>query len=212
VVFVDETPFRVFDTRHIGRAPVGQRAIVRRRRVRTDSVTAITAISEAWGVVHVQFVLGGVTADVFRVFLSDLFETLRGLTSEAVLLITDNVQFHKAAQVVSTIGESGHRVLYTAPWSCELNPIEYVFGFVKSRVRVPPDVSNTRDALPYLVEAFRSATRVEVARTVRFVTTVLFSRAWESRDLQLRATLRDIGSGTGNDIDMSERSETEDDF
>jgi len=161
VVFVDETPFDILDTRHMARAPIGQRAVVRRRQVRTTGVTAITAISDVWGVVHVEFVLGCVTADAFRVFLGDLFETIRGHTREAVLLVMDNVAFHRTAGVRAMIEASGHRVLYTAPWSCELNPIEYVFGFVKTRVRVPSEVSNTRAVLSYLVEAFRSATRAE---------------------------------------------------
>jgi transposase/transposase-like protein len=192
VVFLDETPFRVLDNRHLARAPVGQRAIVYRRRVRTYGATAITAIAEPWGVFHVEFVLGTVSADVFKIFLSGLFETIRARTPAAVLLVMDNVKFHKTAGVREMIEASGHRVLYTAPWSCELNPIEYVFGFVKSRVRVPPEVTTSQGALPFIVEGFRSATLQEVASTVRFVTETMFPRACARMDLQLKDALMEF--------------------
>jgi transposase len=216
VVFVDETPFQILDCRNKGRAPVGQRAVTRRRRVKLGGITAITAISDMWGVVHVEFVIGSVSSDVFRVFLGHLFETISSKTREAVLIVMDNAPIHKTSDVIDMIHASGHRVLHAAPWSCELNPIEYVFGFVKSRLCVPLHVTTQQEALPHLVEAFRSATRGEISRSVNFVKEVLFPRAWNREDLQLRTSVgqfvgraqdeTDGESGSGNESGSEDES------
>ena len=72
-VFVDESSFNCFENRTYGRSPLGTRCIDRRRRVKMNNLTAITAICDLIGVIHVTFVEGSVCDAVFRVFLTSLF-------------------------------------------------------------------------------------------------------------------------------------------
>jgi len=199
-VFVDESSFNCLENRTKGRSPMGTRCIDRRRRVKVNNITAITAISDLLGVIHVTFVEGRVDETVFRIFLTSLFETLRlRLGGEAIVLIMDNAALHKTAGVQQVIQAANHRFLYNAPWSCELNPIEYVFGLWKSRVIIPPQVTRVADILPILDASFATISRNQVARYVRFVETKLHSRAWRMEPLDLAGTMAEAGVGVAEE-------------
>lgn len=80
-------------------------------------------------------------------------------------------------------------VLYTAPWSSELNPIEYVFSFWKSRVVVPPEVRELERILEYLSSSLRSIAGFEILRCVLHVEVKLFPLALRCEPLFLRRTV-----------------------
>jgi hypothetical protein len=57
-------------------------------------------------------------------------ELPRGMT-----LLMDNIQFHKSNETVAALQSKGFQVLYTPPYSPRFNPIENVFGVVKTAYR-----------------------------------------------------------------------------
>ena len=177
-IFIDESSFNCFENRISGRSPIGQRCIDRRRRIKLNNLTAITAISDLLGIIHVTFVEGGVGDVLFRIFITSLFETLRlRLGPEAAVLIMDNAPIHKTDGVQELINGANHHLLYNAPWSCELNPIEYVFGIWKRRVIIPINITKVTEILPILDSSFASISRPQVAKLVHFVETNLHKRA-----------------------------------
>jgi len=195
-VFVDESSFNCFENRIEGRSPVGSRCINRRRRVKLNNVTAITAVSDLLGVIHVTFVEGGVDHNVFRIFLTSVFDTLRlRIGGEAVVVVMDNAPIHRTEGVQELIDGANHRLLFNAPWSCELNPIEYVFGLWKRRVIIPANASRIVEVLPILDSSFASITRLQVARFVQFVERRLHQRAWDMESMDLDQTMAEAGAG-----------------
>ena len=102
-IFIDETHFRATDFRYYGRAPVGERAISRKRVTRI-SVTAITAITSVGAIPHTMFVRGTVNQHVFQVFIHELVKEL-DTDSFHYTIIMDNAPIHKTTAVKSLIGK-----------------------------------------------------------------------------------------------------------
>lgn len=200
-IYIDETGFQALELLKRGRSPVGTRCISHRRKVKTDTVTAITAISEVYGVVHVTFVEGSVNEQVFQVFLLSLMEKLQQFTKEPFVFVMDNVGFHKTEDVKETIRDRNYSILYTAPNSCELNPIEYVFGIWKSRLRIPLTVRTQRELTDFLSESLNLLQRVDVDRCVKMVKYHLLPLAAEKSDLSLVDGLRRTADPTVIDDD-----------
>ena len=90
------------------------------------SVTAITAITSLGTIPHTMFVRGSVNKSVFQVFIHELVKSLDRNNYQYTIVI-DNVRFHKTKEVRELIRDYNISLLFTAPWSCELNPIEYLF-------------------------------------------------------------------------------------
>jgi len=186
-VFIDESPWAVNSYRLRGRAKRGRRCIVERRRPKPSRwITAITAISDAHGVIHSTFVVGTVDGIIFMNFLVTLFGRLRELRTGSVVLIMDNVGFHNTDEVTTLIADAGHYHLNTAQNSCELNPIEQVFHIWKSHVNIPPDMTSCDNIVSRLSEAFSQVPTSHVRACIAHVTEVLFPRVALREQLHLR--------------------------
>jgi len=65
-------------------------------------------------------------ADSFRTFLEHLpFE-------KGTALVLDNASIHKTKTVIDTASRKGYQLLFIPPYTPEANPIELVFGMIKS--------------------------------------------------------------------------------
>ena len=130
LVFIDETHFDFH--RKIGRAksPAGEKAIVH-----TDapciSLSAICAISTKGLESCVIIENATVTADRFLIFFQDL--VLKMGTRQCVFFM-DNAPVHNKLQVEEVCKNSNQTVIFNAPHSPELNPIENFFGLWKKAV------------------------------------------------------------------------------
>ena len=152
-VFIDETPFTFTLMRTRGRSRKGQAALGVVPAIRGKNHTVIAAISPARGLIHYEIKCTepdiafaskrkgakklktapkGVTRDTFREFLIHLFPLL-GDTPHT--LVFDNARIH-TGDIDETIFQAGHEQLRLPAWSCELNPIEYVFAEWKLAYRV----------------------------------------------------------------------------
>jgi transposase len=157
-VFIDETPFSFTLMRTRGRSRRGQPALGVVPAIRGKNHTVIAAISPTRGLIHYEikcpepdFTFAskrkgakklktapkGVTRDRFREFLIHLFPKL-GNTHHT--LVFDNARIH-TGDIDETIFQAGHDQQRLPPWSCELNPIEYMFAEWKLAYRVLYPVS-----------------------------------------------------------------------
>ena len=102
-------------------------------------------------------------------------------------IVMDDVGIHRTLDVRDLIKGYGISLLLTAPWSCELNPIEYIFSIWKSRVRIPSDEVNI-DGIPgFLSESLKSIAGFENHKVcVLYVETKLFPLAAAHEPLHLR--------------------------
>ena len=105
----------------------------------------------------------------------------------------DNASIHKTDEVMELIQKANHKALFNAPWSCEQNPIEYVFGLWKRRVTIPANLTRLDEVLPILDQSFSTITRAQVARYVQFVETRIHHLAWNMEPLDLDQAMTELG-------------------
>lgn len=167
-IFIDESPFSFCIMRTRGRSRRGQPALGVVPAIRGKNHTVIAAISPTLGLVHYQIHITqpseefvskrkgskkkrtgpkGVTRDIFRGFLIDLLAKLAAAApGRRFTLLYDNVRIHKG-DIADVIFSAGHEARSLAPWSPELNPIEYAFSTWKFAYRVHyPDTEEAVDA------------------------------------------------------------------
>ena len=148
-IFIDESPFSFCIMRTRGRSRRGQPALGVVPAIRGKNHTVIAAISPTLGLVHDQIHITqpseefsskrkgskkkktgpkGVTRDIFRGFIVDLLAKLAAAApGRRFTLLYDNARIHKG-DISDVIFSSGHAAQALAPWSPELNPIEYAFS------------------------------------------------------------------------------------
>lgn len=71
-----------------------------------------------------------INTDLYYLFLKEL---LTNITNKYILM--DNVAFHKSKRIKDLVEESGNKILFIPPYSPDFNPIEEVFGELKSYLR-----------------------------------------------------------------------------
>jgi hypothetical protein len=127
-------------------------------------------MSEQYGMLSCQFVDGGVGAVAFENYLLDLEEAYGKLCDDPndigppdpVHLVMDNVPFHATPAVQDALTHTRFHVTYTCPWSCELMPMEYIFGYWKSQVNVPKSVTNSEGVMDSLCATLQKITLRQV--------------------------------------------------
>lgn len=177
-IFIDETPFSMTMMRHRGRSRKGVPALGVVPAIRGKNHSVIAAISPVLGLVYfeikvtepeMEFVSKrkgakkqktaprGVTRDVFRQFLINLFHSPAfESSSHPFTLVYDNARIH-LGDIDEVIFQCGHIPQRLPPWSPELDPIEYAFSKWKFayRVHYPP----AEDAVdPAIRESAKSIT------------------------------------------------------
>lgn len=118
-------------TRLRGRASVGQRLIDKAPHGHWQTTTLIAALGIEG--VHCSTVVdGAVNGDVFEAFVKQvLVPELR----PGDVVILDNLSSHKRACIRGLIESVGAELLFLAPYSPDLNPIEMNFAKVKQLLR-----------------------------------------------------------------------------
>ena len=183
-VFIDETPFNTICFNNKGRAPVGTPCRVFKKFTSFKNITAITAIHRTFGIISTKFVEGPVNQNVFKLFLEELFGIMNFYKIKPVYVM-DNVSFHKTKKIIELFNETNNTCLLTAPWSCELNPIEYIFGIWKKRIKIPRNIELS-EITNFISQGLLSITKEEVSKTIFFVETIIFNDALHRKNLVLR--------------------------
>lgn len=130
LVFVDETGATTAMTRTHGRAPIGERV---EGSVPGDwqNVTLIAGLR--LGEVVAPFTFAGATdTDAFRTYVK---EVLVPVLQPEDVVVWDNLQPHKDAEVIAAVQSAGARVEPLPPYSPDETPIEELFSKVKTYLR-----------------------------------------------------------------------------
>ena len=183
-VFIDETPFNSLYFYKNGRSPVGIPCRVSRQHVKISNLTAITAIHRTFGIVKTTFVDGPVNQEVFTNFLDELFQTMTSCKTRPIYVM-DNVSFHKTKNITGLFDRYNNTCLLTVPWSCELNPIEYIFGIWKRRIKINRTVQLS-EIKEVIKNGLLSITQEEVSKTIYYVETIIFQQALNRKNLALQ--------------------------
>jgi hypothetical protein len=101
------------------------------------SCTLIAAVSQS-KIEAAQIVEGGVDAMIYEKFIFDMLAKLRAdprTCDQRIVLLMDNVAFHKHESVLQTAMQFKVNVLFNVEYSPMLNPIERVFNTIKAQYR-----------------------------------------------------------------------------
>ena len=118
-----------------GRALSGMRATHVVSGLRTRNISVFCAFNK-FGMYAYKAQSRAYNTTTFGEALQLLFDKLRQDRFENVILVLDNVPFHKAIVIQNQVQGAGHRLLFLPPYSPFLNPIENAFSKWKGAVRV----------------------------------------------------------------------------
>lgn len=130
-MFVDEMGSYLGMTRLYARAPKGQRAHGTQIRNRGTNLTTIGALSLTGMQASLLFE-GGTDKQAFLTFVQ---EVLVPSLTPGQLVVLDNLGAHRAKGVEEAVEGAGCQLVYTPPYSPDLNPIEECWSKVKAIVR-----------------------------------------------------------------------------
>ncbi|KAA6385627.1 MAG: hypothetical protein EZS28_018844 [Streblomastix strix] len=206
IIIIDESSFELLELRNRGRSTIGTPAITNRKRQKIKNITAVTSICSSFGVLHITFIVGSNNSDTFILFLDSLFDVIQKKGLNQCILIMDNSLIHHTEEVQLKIQRANHFLLYTAKWSPELNPIEYVFRIWKRRVRIPASEVNPHQIVLLLNETFASISILEVRRCILMVEILLFPRALRKENLKLKLGMDHISKYISEQMKESEKA------
>lgn len=114
-----------------GRAYGKNRATISAPYHRGNYMTILGAIS----INKIEAIAYGEGAGNTEVFVSFIENFLCPVLREGHIVIMDNVSFHKAEKVKLAIENKGAKLIYSPPYSPELNPIEEMWSKIKNFLR-----------------------------------------------------------------------------
>lgn len=148
LVWIDESGCNSKDClRTYGHSIRGERAISRVLLVRGQRISVIAAMS-CKGILDIELTTGTVNGDTFFDFvrgtLIPQMQPFDGCSPMSVAIM-DNCSIHHVSAVTTLFQEAGILLIFLPPYSPDYNPIECVFGYVKSYLKKHQDI---RDAFP----------------------------------------------------------------
>lgn len=130
-VFLDEANAKTTMTRLYGRAPRGERVVDHVPDGRWSSTTMLAGID--WnGAGPCMTYSGGTDVPTMQAFVEQL---LAPVLRPDHIVVMDNLNSHKHADVVAAITATGAQVWFLPRYSPDLNPIEKMWSKMKARLR-----------------------------------------------------------------------------
>ena len=125
---------------------------------------------------------GSVTREVFKAVIQT-FIADQASKNVNRMFVMDNASIH-GGDLKEMIEQAGHKLVYNAPHSPEMNPIEMVFGFWKSRYASTLNRETDIDTIiRILSEAFVRITVGEISRCIEHVKNVVWLKIKNGDDL-----------------------------
>jgi len=131
LIFLDESGFRLGSSPHYGWAPIGEKSPGKSVQGAWKTKTMIGALGLS-GFKGFMTIDDATSGEVFRAFVR---HELQPRLRPGDLVVMDNLNAHKNAEVVRMIREAGADVLYLPPYSPEYNPIEKAWAKMKELLR-----------------------------------------------------------------------------
>ncbi|KAA6394541.1 MAG: hypothetical protein EZS28_009931 [Streblomastix strix] len=150
LLFLDETGFNLHITKLFGQSPKVKKAtnIVPASQGQNLSVIALISCR---GLEAYQVTEGAINVELFCDFL-EIFDEEMLINRKIVM---DNARWHYNEEAQRMVSERGCEVVFNAPYSPQLNPIEEVFSFAKQRYRCICPLADMRDIMrQYVHEIF----------------------------------------------------------
>jgi transposase len=131
LTFVDEMGIHISMTRAYGRAPRGQRVVDAVPDCRGQNLSVLGSI-DLRGRTTALAVDGAVDGEIFDLYVRDILAPTLG---PGDIVVWDNLSVHKSAGARQAVEARGAEVLYLAPYSPDLNPIEKMWSKLKTILR-----------------------------------------------------------------------------
>lgn len=133
IVYYDETNFNLYCKRTQGRAPIGQRAVVKLPPSKGANLQLQCAVSPEVGLVHYAKQRGSIKMEVNAAFVDAVYEAVKRhdvyrdhFAGKTVVIVLDNAPAHSQTEDLITEQED-LELLRLAPYSPMCNPIEGTF-------------------------------------------------------------------------------------
>jgi len=82
-------------------------------------------------VIHYKIIIGSSNSQTFKDFINEI--VMKGYNNNCLLM--DNASIHHSKLVTEYVATTNNNIVFNAPYSPELNPIEYVFSKFKTLLR-----------------------------------------------------------------------------
>ena len=132
VISIDESGIHKEMSLSHGYTCKGTRLFQKTTSQRYQNYSLVMAVS-CERVVAYTILKGATNKDAFIVFLKE--HLIPACSSRKYIFLLDNVRFHHSTCVKAIIEANGHAIMFTPPYSPDLNPIEHVFSTIKHRLR-----------------------------------------------------------------------------
>lgn len=133
-IFIDEVGFNVSMRVTRGRSLVGTPATQNVPSIRSRNISVCCAINKN-GIILYETQPTPYKTTSFFTYITNLITNLRNRQIDNAIFIMDNVRFHKSETIISLINQNNYGLLYLAPYSPFLNPIENMFSKWKNIVK-----------------------------------------------------------------------------
>jgi transposase len=134
ILFMDEVGFSVSMRTTRGRAPRGSRAVQVVPCLRSRNISVLCVMNKC-GILFYSVQARPFNTITFIEALTRLFQGLGEAQTASVVVVMDNVPFHRAQGVQTIFSEFGHSLNFLPPYSPFLNPIENLFSKWKMSIR-----------------------------------------------------------------------------
>lgn len=132
-IFIDEVGYSIALQRSRGRAPIGQRLIQKLPTLKSPNISICMAISKDQ-IIHYKKKIDAYDAESFNTFVKELVEIIQSMNLTNVCLVMDNCRAHRETDI-SKICSGVVQYRFLPPYSPNLNPIENIFGILKSHMK-----------------------------------------------------------------------------
>jgi transposase len=79
---------------------------------------------------------GSTDTEIFENFVQELFPYCGKCPAQKSVLIMDNASFHRSDKIQQMCDDAGVVLLYLPPYSYDFNPIEGMFGELKTYINL----------------------------------------------------------------------------
>lgn len=134
IIFIDETGFMITMRKYYGRSEKGKKAICITPGIKSRNKTIMACMWKG-GMLHYKAQSEAGNRVSFLKFINELTVILTTKEMNNVIMIMDNVSFHKCSEIADFVVSKGHSTIFLPPYSPFFNPIEFMFSQWKSIVR-----------------------------------------------------------------------------
>lgn len=131
IISIDESGFNSLSNTNKGLSKKGKRINmpISDKKIKNKSLLCAITTNK---IIHNEIHESGVNGIIFTNFIQNIIDKL---TMPNYYFIFDNVPFHHNKLMLKLIIDKGHKYIFTPPYSPNNNPIEIVFGIIKSNFK-----------------------------------------------------------------------------